>query len=177
MAVRLGHHAGRIEARSGEAPVWRCRNSDDGSRGTASMASGQAIQASCQSTATQKTYYFQLVGYGSRSGAQSGPHPKFAIRTILVRRTKVEHSVPGRLLVLFRGNSAVVTSVSECSSVRHICAIAQMHGARFRSPPPVAPVATTTSSTISGAFHPARCWYVNCIKIISQRRLRPVGSF
>src|SRR5665647_3520116 len=37
-----------MEARSGEAPVWRYRNSDDWFRWTASMASAQAIQASCQ---------------------------------------------------------------------------------------------------------------------------------
>jgi hypothetical protein len=47
-----------MEARSGEAPVWRCHNSDDWFRWTASMASAQAIQASCQATAVQKDYVF-----------------------------------------------------------------------------------------------------------------------
>src|ERR1700738_837468 len=45
-----------LAARSGEAPVWRCHNSDDWFRGTASMASALAIQASCQAAAAQKIH-------------------------------------------------------------------------------------------------------------------------
>src|ERR1700738_3412383 len=45
-----------IGARSGAAPVWRCQNSDDWFRWTASMASAQTIQASCQATAMRKVY-------------------------------------------------------------------------------------------------------------------------
>src|ERR1700722_3654088 len=46
--------ARRTEARSGEAPVRRCQNSNDWFPRTASMASALAIQASCQATAMQK---------------------------------------------------------------------------------------------------------------------------
>src|ERR1700729_3501374 len=45
--------ARRTEARSGEAPVRRCQNSNDWFPRTASMASALAIQASCQATAIQ----------------------------------------------------------------------------------------------------------------------------
>src|SRR2546427_328482 len=61
MAVRPVAPRRRIEARSGETPVRRCHNSDDWLRGTASMASAQAIQASCQATGTQKVYYSEMV--------------------------------------------------------------------------------------------------------------------
>src|ERR1700681_3017305 len=48
-----------MAARSGEPPVWRCHNSDDWFRGTASMASAPAIQAPCQAAAAQKLQNFQ----------------------------------------------------------------------------------------------------------------------
>src|ERR1700682_1407838 len=54
-AVRC-HRARRMQARSGEAPVSWCHSSDDWFRGTASVASAQAIQASCQAAATRKVY-------------------------------------------------------------------------------------------------------------------------
>src|SRR5258706_16205195 len=50
-----------MEARSGETPVWRCHNSDDWFRWTATVASAEAIQASCQATAVQKSYTSQKV--------------------------------------------------------------------------------------------------------------------
>src|SRR4051794_24401838 len=94
MAVRLVSPPRRIEARSEEAPAWRFHNSDDWSQGTASMASAQAIQASCQTAAARKDDCFQLVAQVTRCRTELDPHPKFAIRSILVRRTKVEQPVP-----------------------------------------------------------------------------------
>jgi hypothetical protein len=54
-----GGHAKGMKARSGEAPVGRFQKSDDWFRGTASMASAQTIQASCQTGAVQKYYNLQ----------------------------------------------------------------------------------------------------------------------
>ncbi|HTE96324.1 MAG TPA: hypothetical protein VK678_22885, partial [Bradyrhizobium sp.] len=48
-----------IAACSGEAPVRRRQILMGESRGTASMASAQAIQASCQAGATKNLYDFQ----------------------------------------------------------------------------------------------------------------------
>src|ERR1700687_479718 len=96
MAVHpVGPHR-RIEARSGEAPVWRFHNSDDWFRGTASIASAQAIQASCQAIATQKMHDSEMVTRYVAGCPSLAPHPKFAIRSFLVRRTRNEQGASRR---------------------------------------------------------------------------------
>src|SRR6266436_2296599 len=88
----FGVTARRIGARSRDAPVRRFHNSDEWSQGTASMASAQAIQASCQAEKSKKDQHLQNVERIVLENVQPVPHSKFAIRTILVRRTIVVQS-------------------------------------------------------------------------------------
>jgi hypothetical protein len=54
------------------------------------MASAQAIQASCQATATQKDNNSEMVTRYVAGWANLAAHPKFAIRSFFVRRTRNE---------------------------------------------------------------------------------------
>src|SRR5882762_2891477 len=85
--------ARRKRAHSREAPErWRY-NSDDWSQGTASMASAQTIQASCQARRSAKIVIISNdCRFDDAARKDRGPHPKFAIRSILVRRTRIEQT-------------------------------------------------------------------------------------
>jgi hypothetical protein len=61
LAVRLVPPREAQEGAFRGGPEWRRYNSDDGSQGTASMASTRTIQASCQTAALQKDYLFQCI--------------------------------------------------------------------------------------------------------------------
>jgi len=79
----------RMRARNEEAPVWRCHDSDDWFRRTASMASAQGSQASCQAAAAQRSFGWQTVTVQTTDRPQRSPHPKFAPRSNAVRRTRI----------------------------------------------------------------------------------------
>ena len=69
-----------------------------GLEGRLSMASAQAIQASCQASRIAKNlfisiyYRYDATEYRAASGT-SYSHSKFAIRSILVRRTRIEQAI------------------------------------------------------------------------------------
>src|SRR5712671_3716270 len=90
----IGDFLSGIEACSGEAPVRRCQNSDEWSRGTASMASAQAIQASCQLAAPQNNKFYKELWVKRAAPGIKAPLPKFAIRLFLVRRTINKQEFP-----------------------------------------------------------------------------------
>jgi hypothetical protein len=60
--------------------------------GTASMASPINIQASCQAWPSRYTTLFQYVTQIAYAVARASSHLKFAIRSNLARRTKIEQA-------------------------------------------------------------------------------------
>ena len=129
-----------MEARSGEAPVWRCQNSDDWFRGTASMASAIAIQASCQATAMRKRLFYNKLETGRHLGAGSPPPPKFAIRSFFVRRTineqaiarAIRGSIPSQMLKTDRWFAILVsmTRITKSKLTKQPKSRRQMRGRR-----------------------------------------------
>jgi hypothetical protein len=89
-----------------------------GLRRTASMASGLAIQASCQAAEFQKCHTLQIVEKATASAADRTPHRKFAIRPTLVRRTIVGQTIANRVATLW---------------LHAIYAIAQIHSVLLRA--------------------------------------------
>src|SRR3954465_13579897 len=93
MAVRLASPAILPKAWRrvpGRRPVGGFASRLIGLEGRLQWRRRKTIQASCQTGATEKYYELQQVEKEQVPPANAKPHPKFAIRSILVRRTRIE---------------------------------------------------------------------------------------
>ena len=94
LSTVIAGHARGTAARSGEAPVGRCSQIRMiGFRRTASMASAQAYSSFVPSLACCMKAMYRNDALDEQEATMSGAHThsKFAICSILVRRTKIEH--------------------------------------------------------------------------------------